>query len=191
MEDAEWLIHGSARTIKPLSEPNRVGGFHPAKCRVLVKYMGGPDAFAVAAARRRWTRKECDMRQPATKTRPRIGVIVVATTVLAAYLALLADKTLTGTQWHGQLDHAVNLIPVTGIIDTVTSMSTWDAVVMLGGNALMLGPIAFGLLTTLRWFRPWLVLAGTSALIEVLQLVLSMGRATDIDDVILNAGGGS
>lgn len=127
------------------------------------------------------------------RTRPRVTALVTAVIIAVAYLALLIDKTLTGTLKEGQPRWSINLVPFSGITDAITLMDTWDAIVIVGGNALMLAPIAIGLLVTVRRFRPWLtlaVLAGTSILIEVLQLVLSTGRATDIDDVILNAGGG-
>lgn len=62
----------------------------------------------------------------------------------------------------------------------------------LAGNMVMLFPLGLLLAAATRWRPAWVVvtIVGTSAGIELWQLVVDIGRSPDIDDVILNSTGG-
>ncbi|WZH38944.1 MAG: VanZ family protein [Microbacterium enclense] len=71
-----------------------------------------------------------------------------------------------------------------------------DAVVQLVGNLLVFAALGFFFPVRFRLGRPsmvvpivTLVAAALSAVLEMLQLVLHLGRVTSVDDVIVNAAG--
>jgi hypothetical protein len=84
----------------------------------------------------------------------------------------------------------VSLVPLRDLL-TVLTGGPLTVTVQIVGNLLVFA--AFGLLGPVRWrigLRQVLVLAASaSATLEILQYVLDLGRVTDLDDVVLNAGG--
>jgi hypothetical protein len=80
--------------------------------------------------------------------------------------------------------------PIEGLHD-VFSQGLAYGVFQIVGNLLVFA--AFGLLAPVRWrvgaLTVLLVAAGASAVLEVLQYVLDLGRVTDLGDVILNSAG--
>ncbi|GAA2578235.1 hypothetical protein GCM10010399_04980 [Dactylosporangium fulvum] len=87
-------------------------------------------------------------------------------------------------------ERRVNLDPVQGLTDVLTG-DPRTAVIQMGGNLAVFA--AFGALGPLRWrLNAWTVtgLAALGSLIlESLQYVLSLGRVSAVDDVIVNALG--
>ena len=80
--------------------------------------------------------------------------------------------------------------------DVLRVLAGDDAVVQLVGNLLVFAALGFFLPVRFRLGRPsavvpivTLVAAALSAVLEILQLVLHLGRVTSVDDVIVNAAG--
>ena len=113
---------------------------------------------------------------------------------LVIYVAVLWQFTFTGTLRPGHTEPEVNLVPFRSIIDTIESpLRRGGVLYVLGGNALMLAPLAVVAVALLRRSRPWLVLLLLTAVttaIETGQFLANKGRVVDVDDVILNALGG-
>ena len=84
---------------------------------------------------------------------------------------------------------AVNLVPGSGIRTALNNTNQELGALNLVGNVVMFAsvglllPVAIGL----RWLSTVAVAAVLSILIEVQQLII--GRAFDVDDILLNTGG--
>lgn len=109
----------------------------------------------------------------------------------AATLLVVAAITLVPTG----AGTSMNLVPFATISDQVTSaVDASVAVRNVAFNVLLFVPVGWtwALMARQRG-RPWptAVVAGISlsVLVELLQLLLPLGRAVDIDDVILNSVG--
>jgi len=113
---------------------------------------------------------------------------------LVIYVAMLWQFTFTGTLHPGHTEPEVNVVPFHSIIATIESLLRMGGVLyVLGGNVLMLAPLAVVAVALLRRSRPWLVLLllmAVTAAIETGQFLANAGRVVDVDDVILNALGG-
>jgi glycopeptide antibiotics resistance protein len=122
----------------------------------------------------------------------RIALTTVVLIVLVVFFGVLAYVTLT------PLPHAVG--QATGNTDPGSSIKFYldrpnirEAIQELGGNLLLLAPLG-ALLPLLggrmrNWFVVTLTCAVVSLVIETVQGVFLVGRAFDIDDVILNTAG--
>ncbi len=110
-----------------------------------------------------------------------------AAVALVPALALVAAITLTPT---GYADAAVNLDPGAGL--TAPWRSGVSAVNILG-NLLLFVPVGVLLPACLPWLRRAVPLAlaaaAGSVLIEITQYALVPGRASDVNDVLLNTAG--
>ena len=88
-----------------------------------------------------------------------------------------------------------NWVPFATIIDQVTSQV--DASVAfrnLGGNVLLFVPVGFlwtwvAVRSGLSWRTALAASAALSLLVELVQFVAPLGRAVDVDDVLLNVLG--
>ncbi|PPF79550.1 VanZ family protein [Subtercola sp. Z020] len=87
-------------------------------------------------------------------------------------------------------------VQLTPFQDLAGVLSDRDAVVQLGGNLLVFAALGALLPVRFRLGPPpvvvlvvALVAASLSATLEALQLLLSLGRITSVDDVIVNASG--
>jgi len=87
----------------------------------------------------------------------------------------------------------VHLIPLRDLYLQVTTTSTTNVMVQVGGNLLVFAavgffaPVRFAALAGLG--RLLALGAAGSALVEALQFVLDIGRVTSVDDVLVNAVG--
>lgn len=123
----------------------------------------------------------------------RIAVTTLAAVVIVVFLGVLAYVTLT------PLPHAVgeaggNTHPGWSIHQYLDRPDIRAVIRQLGGNVLLLSPLGALLPVVGRRFRNWFVVtvmcAALSLVIEAVQGVFIVGRAFDIDDVILNTAGG-
>ena len=112
---------------------------------------------------------------------------------LAMSMGALLSVTLMPTAiagsgyWLGN----VNLVPLHGIYLQLTNVNTTVGVYNIAGNiAMFMVPASFAT-AALRWSGSRTVLAAglLSLTIEILQFALQLGRASDIDDVLLNTFG--
>jgi hypothetical protein len=87
----------------------------------------------------------------------------------------------------------VVLVPLRDLVELAAGARPSTVIVQVGGNLLVLAALGAFLpmrsATLARAPRVVLVAAGTSALIELLQYVLDLGRVSSVDDVILNVTG--
>lgn len=123
----------------------------------------------------------------------RIAITTLAAIVIVVFLGVLAYVTLT------PLPHAVgqaggNTHPGWSIRQYLDRADIRAAITQLGGNVLLLAPLGALLPVVGRRFRHWYVVTGVCAVvslvIEGVQGVFIVGRAFDIDDVMLNTLGG-
>lgn len=108
------------------------------------------------------------------------------------YVAVLYEGVLSGTRHTAAATY--NLTPFASISDTLSSpLSTSGRVFILGGNLLLLVPLAVLVALVVRRRHVIAKIALTAFLaslaIEVTQFLLPSGRSADVDDVILNTGG--
>ncbi|WP_157640784.1 VanZ family protein [Longispora albida] len=87
---------------------------------------------------------------------------------------------------HGR---SVNLVPFRDLADQLGGPSPME---QIGGNLLVFAALGFCL--PIRWpaltpLRVLAIAAGCSAVVEIVQYVLAIGRHSSIDDVLLNAAG--
>lgn len=87
-------------------------------------------------------------------------------------------------------DGGIELVPFAGLVGVLAG--GWStAVVQVGGNLLVLA--AFGAAVPVRWAVGFGRVAGAaaacSALVEVLQCALDLGRVSSVDDILLNTLG--
>lgn len=120
----------------------------------------------------------------------RAVVVAIALGALGVFFYFAFKLTLTPVQDHGQAG---------GNTDPGRSLRfylqrpTKDALLQIGGNLALLAPL--GVLLPIVWtslrgpIRLTLLAGVLSLVIETIQGTLVMGRAFDIDDVILNATG--
>lgn len=120
----------------------------------------------------------------------RAVVVTIALGALGVFFYFAFKLTLTPVQDHGQAG---------GNTDPGRSLRfylqrpTKDALLQIGGNLALLAPL--GVLLPIVWtslrgpIRLTLLAGVLSLVIETIQGTLVMGRAFDIDDVILNATG--
>jgi VanZ like family len=84
----------------------------------------------------------------------------------------------------------LNLVPLRELAGQLTGDPA-TAVEQIGGNLLVFA--AFGFFSTIRWGlelpRVAVIAAAGSAVVELLQYVLDLGRVSSVDDVLLNAAG--
>jgi len=84
----------------------------------------------------------------------------------------------------------VKPIPLVDLVDLLTG-SPAVAFFQVVGNLLVFA--AFGYFAPMRWrLGPWTVVAmaaAASAIVELLQYALNLGRVSSVDDVLLNAAG--
>lgn len=122
----------------------------------------------------------------------RIAIWIVAAVLIVVFLGVLAYVTLTplpdATGQAGGNTH-----PGWSIRLYLDQPDIRTAIQELGGNLLLLTPLGALLPLLGRRFRNWftvtLLSAAVSACIEVVQGVFIIGRAFDVDDVILNTAG--
>ncbi|MBA3781969.1 MAG: VanZ family protein [Nocardioides sp.] len=101
-----------------------------------------------------------------------------------AVLAVLAMTLATG----GFGYRSVNLVPGSGIVSSLGNINHSLGMLNLFGNVVMFAPIGFLIVLLGRSMPGATALgAGLSLLIEVTQYVV--GRAADVDDVLLNSAG--
>lgn len=120
----------------------------------------------------------------------RAVVVAIALGALGVFFYFAFKLTLTPVQDHGQAG---------GNTDPGRSLRfylqrpTKDALLQIGGNLALLAPL--GVLLPIVWtslrgpIRLTLLAGVLSLVIETIQGTLVMGRAFDVDDVILNATG--
>ncbi len=120
----------------------------------------------------------------------RAVVVTIALGALGVFFYFAFKLTLTPVQDHGQAG---------GNTDPGRSLRfylqrpTKDALLQIGGNLALLAPL--GVLLPIVWtslrgpIRLTLLAGVLSLVIETIQGTLVMGRAFDVDDVILNATG--
>ncbi|MFS2291454.1 MAG: VanZ family protein [Actinomadura sp.] len=120
----------------------------------------------------------------------RVVVVTIALGALGVFLYFAFKLTLTPVQDRGQAGS--NTDPGRSL-RFYLDRPTKDALLQLGGNLALLAPLGVLLpivWTTLRGPIRLALLAGVlSLVIETIQGTLVMGRAFDIDDVILNTTG--
>jgi hypothetical protein len=117
------------------------------------------------------------------------GWVLLAGAVAAALLVTLVPVAGPPPAPEG-VSAAVNLVPLRDLRALLGSGNARRAAVEVGGNLLLLAPVGF-LLALLRR-RPGtavVVCALLSAGLEALQHVI--GRAADVDDVLVNTAGGA
>jgi len=122
----------------------------------------------------------------------RIAVWIVAAVLIAVFLGVLAYVTLTPLpEATGQAGG--NTHPGWSIRLYLDQPDVRTAIKELGGNLLLLTPLGALLPLLGRRLRHWipvvLLSAAVSLVIEVVQGLFIVGRAFDIDDVILNTAG--
>jgi glycopeptide antibiotics resistance protein len=140
---------------------------------------------AVLRARQR-VRRLGESWRSATAT---VALHTAAVLVLVALLGITLDPIGVG------LPASANWVPFTTIIDQVTSqVDTSVAFRNLGGNVLLFVPVGFlWAWAAVRSGRSWgtalTAAAAISVGVELVQLVVPLGRAVDVDDVLLNVLG--
>lgn len=127
-----------------------------------------------------------------SSTAPALRATVLDGLVAFALLGILAVTLLplapraTGWAW------GVQWIPLTSIMAAVTDSvdaSVWIRTVLM--NVVLFVPLGLALVLRGHRIRAAVGFATTtSLLVEILQMVLPLGRTTNIDDVILNTVGG-
>lgn len=122
----------------------------------------------------------------------RLALWVVAAVAVVVFLGVLAYVTLTPIpDATGQASG--NTHPGWSIRLYLDQPSVRAVIIELGGNLLLLAPL--GVLLPLldrrlrHWYTVTLLCAVISACIEVFQGIFVVGRAFDIDDLILNTAG--
>lgn len=120
----------------------------------------------------------------------RAFVVTVALAVLGVFFYFAFRLTLTPVNDHGQAGG--NLHPGRSL-RFYMDRPTKEAFLQIGGNLALLAPL--GVLLPIVWrslrgpLRLMLVTGAFSLAIETVQGAVVMGRAFDIDDVILNVAG--
>ena len=164
-------------------------------------YLGGIVVGALVVAHALWKR-------PGTWVLF-VRLIAVAHIAIVAELALfplpvdraLIDEFRTQAADAGTGLSSINLTPLATIGPAVRRllalrMGTPEVRTLIGNFVLLMplawyGPILWGRLRNILWFA--LVAIGFSVVIELAQLAITLGlgytHATDVDDVIVNAGG--
>lgn len=109
--------------------------------------------------------------------------------ILAAGLVLVAATTLLPVA-AGE-SASVNLTPGETISNYLRFGDDLLSARNIGLNVALFVPVGLGLALWRRWGPGRVLLAGTalSALVEAAQYLLPLGRAVDVDDVVLNAVG--
>ena len=121
-------------------------------------------------------------REPASPRRTAVAWVAVA----FAALALAAFTLVPG---HGR--RTTNLVPLHSILRELHSANGTVAFLNIAGNVLVMMPLGMALLLATRWSVRTLTAIGftVSVVIETLQWTVVPGRATDVDDVLLNTVG--
>jgi glycopeptide antibiotics resistance protein len=121
-------------------------------------------------------------REPATRRQTTVAWVAV---VFAA-LALAAFTLVPG---HGR--RTTNFVPLHSILRELHSANAVVVFLNIAGNVLVMMPLGIALVLATRWSVRTLTAIGlaVSVVIEALQWTVVAGRATDIDDVLLNTAG--
>ena len=141
-----------------------------------------------AAAEARWEQE----RQPPLSGVARLGLMLVAFVCMVAFAVLLAKVTLVPSPASRNLVHA-NLHPGASLRAYLDQPAIRDTVKQIGGNIVLGMP--FGVLLPVLFpkarglVRVTAVTAVVMLCVELAQGTLVVGRAFDIDDVILNTSG--
>jgi hypothetical protein len=114
------------------------------------------------------------------------GLLLAGRVLLVGAVLAVLDLTLTGGT---PGDRSFNLVPGAGIRSSLANVNHELGILNLVGNALLFAPVAFLLVVVNGWgiVRAVAAAAGLSVLVEVTQY--AVGRAADIDDVLLNTAG--
>jgi len=92
------------------------------------------------------------------------------------------------------VDASLSLVPLSGLTAAQRSGSGLDlALVNLLGNLVVFIPLGVGLAWRSAAWSIWVLLGGMVALslgVEAAQYLLGVGRASDVDDVLMNSIGG-
>lgn len=124
---------------------------------------------------------------------PRDAVLLSAAEALV--VASLAAIVVVALRPNPVVESSVNFVPLSGIVAAVRSGSGLDvALANLLGNLVIFIPLGAGLGwrcgTTVRRRDLIAAIVACSVAIEATQMVLNVGRASDIDDVLMNGAGG-
>lgn len=106
--------------------------------------------------------------------------------LLLAAVAVVLGVTLG--QGHPGV-HAVNLRPGHGLVLEWRDVPTLVAAVNIGGNIALFAPIGFLLVTVLGDSVPRAVVGGALLSVTIESVQYQIGRAADVDDVLLNTTG--
>ena len=121
--------------------------------------------------------------------------LLAVSTRASAGLALLAVLGVTVAPLGVGMTTTTNLIPFATITDQLTSqIDASIAVRNLAFNVALFVPVGFtwtwtASISPRSWWTALIAGAGLSLAVELTQFLLPLGRAADIDDVILNSAG--
>lgn len=122
----------------------------------------------------------------------RLAVIVAAVAVTVVFLVWLADLTLTPRPGATDQIHN-NTQPGSSLRQYLDRPSVRAAILQVGGNLLLFAPLGVLLPIIFRQLRGplriALVVGLVSLTVESVQAIVVLGRAFDIDDVLLNTAG--
>jgi hypothetical protein len=121
-------------------------------------------------------------RQPA-------GARPTAVAWVAVAFAALALAAFTLVPGHGQ--RSLNVVPLHSILIELRNPHVVVGIANIAGNVLVMVPLGMALRLATGWSVRALMAIGLAAsvAIEALQWTVVAGRATDIDDVLLNTAG--